>query len=126
MKDLEAYWEAREGFTQKLKKTSLEMLGDPLIFRQFLEFKIRIDAQLKAKDPRAQRAVVLSAHVVAGEAGEILKEMFPDQKDEPPNARFLIITECQKKLCFELYKILSQVVLAATDCLVPLKSEIQA
>lgn len=124
-KELEAYWEAREALAKELPQDPALLMANPAAMLKFYEHKSLLDAQLGKKDARALRAVILAAHVIVGESAEILSEMFPNPEGAPKDARRRIVTHCQKKLCFDLYEVLSQLVLSTTECLVPLKTEAQ-
>lgn len=125
-KDLEAYWDAREGFLKEQKLTEFEVLNSDKPLRDFYEFELELDRQLQAKDPRAQRALRYTLHLLLHETKGIVSEMFPNQCDVPHKASMRIAIGCRRSMCLLVYDALSHLALEAAECLMPLKPEAQA
>jgi hypothetical protein len=116
-KDLQDYWEARDGYIRQTGKSILAIIHDAAALRAFMEFKEKIESELGKKDDRALRCMRWTAHIVAAEGIAIAEEIYPDRERDVTDS--LLCTEGHQELSFALYDAVAKMTLDSVLRLAP-------
>jgi hypothetical protein len=116
-KDLQDYWEARDGYIRQIGKSVLTIIHDAVALRAFMEFKEKIETELGKKDARALRCLRWTAHIVATEGIAISEEIYPDRERDMTDS--LLCMSGHQELAFAVYDAVVKMSLDAVLRLVP-------